>query len=163
MVIYLPIYLNKHIGFSWFEIGIILFIMLIPYILIEFPAGILADKWLGEKELLFAGFIITSVSTASLFFLDTKSIMVWGGVLFVTRVGTALIESMSETYFFKKINAEDASILSIFRMLHSLAFIIGPLSAGLLLLFVGINCLWILLAGIVLLGIWNTLTIKDTL
>jgi MFS family permease len=76
MVIYLPIYLNKYVGFSWPEIGIILFIMLIPYILIEFPAGIIADKWLGEKELLLAGFLIASASTATLFFLDTKSIMV---------------------------------------------------------------------------------------
>jgi hypothetical protein len=81
----------------------------------------------------------------------------------VTRVGSALIESMTETYFFKKVNAEDASVLSIFRMLHSLAYIIGPLSAGILLLFIDIKFLWLILSGIVLLGVWNALALKDTL
>jgi MFS family permease len=162
MVVYLPIYLHRYIGFSWLEIGIILFIMIIPYILIEFPAGVIADKWLGEKELLFGGFVITSVSTMALFFLDSTNLLVWGGILFATRIGCALIESMSETYFFKQIDGDDTSILSIFRMLRPLAYIVGPLSAGVLLIYIDIQYLWVLLAGVMLLGIWNALALVDT-
>jgi MFS family permease len=162
MVVYLPIYLHKHIGFSWPEIGIILFIMIIPYILIEYPAGIIADKWLGEKELLFAGFAITSASTVTLFFLGSASLIVWGSVLFITRIGAALIESMSETYFFKQISGDDTSILSIFRMSRPFAYIVGPLGAGVLLMYIDMQFLWILLAGIMLLGIWSTVALVDT-
>jgi hypothetical protein len=162
MVIYLPIHLNHYMGFNWFDIGTILFLMLIPYVLIEFPAGVVADKWLGEKELLISGFLIASIFTAIIPFLETKSVIVWGLVLFMTRVGSALIEGMSETYFFKKIGAEDVSILSIFRMLHSLAYIIGPLSAGALLLFTDTNNLWIPLSIIMLFGIFSASAIKDT-
>lgn len=162
MVVYLPIYLHRYVGFSWLEIGIILFIMIIPYVLIEFPAGIIADRWLGEKELLFGGFVITSVSTMALFFLDSTNVLAWGGILFVTRIGAALIESMSETYFFKQIDGDDTSILSIFRMLQPLAYIIGPLSASILLMYIDIQYLWVLLAGIMLVGIWNALALVDT-
>ena len=38
MVIYMPIYLHEHIGFSWGEIGIMFSIMLLPFALLELPA-----------------------------------------------------------------------------------------------------------------------------
>jgi len=162
MMVYLPIYLHKNIGFSWPEIGVILFVMLLPYMFIEFPAGIIADKWLGEKELLLTGFFITIISTAFLSFLTVKSIFVWGGILFVTRIGTALIDSMSETYFFKKVDGDEASMLSEFRMLRPLAYGIGAISTGLLLLFCPLQYLWILLALCMFLGIFSVHALTDT-
>ncbi len=162
MMIYLPIHLHKIVGFTWPEIGIILFIMLIPYIFIEYPAGMIADKWLGEKELLILGFAITSISTFSLFFVTTKSILLWGFVLLITRTGTAFIESMSETFFFKQIDGGDVSILSIFRMLRPLSYILGPLFASAFLMYTDIQHLWIILGFIMLFGIFNSISITDT-
>lgn len=162
MVVYLPMYLHLHVGFSWAEIGIILFIMLTPYIVVEVPAGIIADKWLGEKELLFAGFVITAISTAFLFFLESNSVLVWGFALFATRIGASLIEIMNETYFFKQIKGDDTSILSIFRMLRPLAYAIGPFTAGMLLLVLDIQYLWLILGGIVLIGTINSYKLVDT-
>ena len=162
MVVYLPIYLHGPVGFSWTEIGIILCVMLIPYILLEVPAGIVADRWLGEKELLLAGFVITGLSTAFLFFIHSHSVLVWGVALFVTRIGAALIESMTETYFFKQIDGNDTSILSIFRMLRPLAYAIGPFTAGMLLLVVDIQYLWLMLGGIMLVGVYNSSVLVDT-
>ena len=161
-VVYLPIYLHQHVGFSWPEIGVILFIMLLPYVLIEYPAGRIADTMLGEKELLVAGFIIAGVATAPLFWLDSTNVWLWGGILALTRVGTALIESMTETYFFKQIDGDDASILSTFRMLRPFGYIIGPLVASALLLVVDMSVLWIILAAVMLVGIIHPLSIKDT-
>ena len=64
MVIYTPIYLHEHIGLPWSDIGIIFTIMLLPFVLFEFPAGKLADgKW-GEKEPPIIGIILIAVSTA---------------------------------------------------------------------------------------------------
>lgn len=162
MVVYLPIYLHEYMGFSWLDVGIILFIMLIPYVLIEYPAGVIADRYLGEKELLIVGFLVTVVPTAFLFSVDSKNIMVWGGLLFITRIGAALIESMTETYFFKKIDGDDPSILSIFRMLRPLAYTVGPITAGVLLLYVNMATLWLILAGITFFGIFNALALDDT-
>lgn len=161
-VVYLPIYLNQTIGFSWPEIGLILFLMLIPYILIEYPAGVIADKFLGEKELLATGFVITALATVALYLLDTPNLFLWATVLFVTRMGTALIESMSETYFFKQIDGDDTSILSIFRMLRPLGYMIGPILAGGLLLTMEISMLWIILAGIMCLGVFHAYALEDT-
>ena len=162
MVIYLPLYLHLRIGFSWKEIGIILFIMLVPYLLLEVPAGIIADRWLGEKELLFTGFVITAFSTAFLFFLHSESVLVWGGALFATRVGVALIEIMTETYFFKQIDGNDTSILSIFHMLRPLAYAVGPFTAGLFLLVFDIQYLWLVLGGLMLVGVFHSYALVDT-
>lgn len=163
MVIYMPIYLNQYVGFSWFEIGIIFFVMLFAYLLIEYPAGVLADKFFGEQELLTAGFVIMGISTVSLFFIDSTSIVVWGAILFLTRAGAALVESMTETYFFKQIRGDDTSILSIFRMLRPLAYTVGPFIGGTLLVFIDIAQLWPTLGLISLLGIYNARKIVDTL
>ncbi len=162
MVVYLPIYLHKYIGFSWSQIGVLLFIMILPYIIIEFPAGVLADRFLGEKELLFVGFCVTAVSTFSLFFIHSNNIVLWGALLFSTRIGAALIESMSETYFFKQIQVSEVSILSIFRMLRPFAYIVGPLFASALLFVTSMEYLWIVLAVVVSSGMFTTLFLKDT-
>ena len=162
MVIFLPIYLHSYVGFSWLEIGTILFIMLIPYILIQYPAGVIADRYLGEKEMLITGFIIMSASTAMLFFLQSTSVMLWGFVLFTTRIGAALIETMTETYFFKKIDGKDASVLSLFRVLRPFAYILGPLTGGILLIYIDMQMLWLILSAVVLVGIWNGSRITDT-
>jgi MFS family permease len=51
MVIYTPIYLHEYIGFNFQEIGIIFAVMMLPYILLEWPIGKLEDKFYGEKEI----------------------------------------------------------------------------------------------------------------
>ena len=57
-VIYIPLYLYQNLGMSWQVLGPIFSVMLIPFLLIEIPAGIIADKYWGEKELMSIGFII---------------------------------------------------------------------------------------------------------
>ena len=80
MIIYMPIYLHQYIGLSWKEIGVIFTVMLLPFVLFEFPAGRIADKRL-EKEILTMGFIVTAIFTASTFFIFSKNIFIWMFVL----------------------------------------------------------------------------------
>ncbi len=162
MAIYLPIHLHETVGFSWPEIGTILFLMLVPYLLIEYPVGVIADKYLGEKELLYAGYCITSVATVLLYFISTPSILLWSGVLFMTRVGTALIGTMNETYFFKQISNNDAGILGIYRMLRPLASALAPFIAGVLLLFTDIQSMWLILSAVIFTGVVSVYAIVDT-
>ena len=43
--------------------------MLLPFVLFELPLGKVADKWLGEKEIMFGGVLITALATGACFFL----------------------------------------------------------------------------------------------
>lgn len=162
MVIYMPLYLHTHIGFSWQDIGIIFSIMLLPFVLLEGPLGRIADRWLGEKEFLAAGFVITAVSTALIAFLREPSFILWAGVLFATRVGASMIEVMTETYFFKKIGAGDADIVAFYRAVRPLAYVVAPALASLALYFLSLAHLFLALAAITLAGLFFTIPLKDT-
>ncbi|MDO8594352.1 MAG: MFS transporter [bacterium] len=162
MVIYTPIYLHDRIGFSWGELGPIFSIMLLPFLLLEAPLGRLADKVLGEKELLIAGFSIMALATGVIYFVTAHSLALWAAILFMTRVGAAMVEIMTETYFFKKIDAGDASIVGLNRTVRPFAGVVGPLVATGLLVFISLPSLFLVLGALMLLGIPLALTLKDT-
>jgi len=162
MTIYLPIYLHHYIGFTWAEIGIILTIMLIPFVLFEIPFGYLADKILGEKEIMVTGFIITGCATIALFIFGEKSLIIMAGILFISRIGASAIESMSETYFFKKVSGSDTNIISFFRITTPLAFVVTPLIAGAILVYTSYGHIFLILGICTLLGAIPALLIVDT-
>ncbi len=162
MVIYTPIYLNQNIGLSWSEIGIIFTVMLLPFIIFEYPAGYLADKYWGEKELLTVGLIITALASILIFSLDTKNILIWGLILFLSRIGASLIEIMRETYFFKKVDVENINLINAFRSTLPFAYIFTPIIFGAVLYFWPINYIFLVLSVIMLTGLYFSLTLKDT-
>ena len=162
MVIYTPIYLHEHVGFSWSELGPIFSIMLLPFLLLEAPLGRVADKVLGEKELLVAGFIIMALATGALYFFTAHSFALFAAILFMTRVGAAMVEVMTETYFFKKVNAGDAALVGLNRTVRPFAGVIGPLVATALLAFISLPSLFLFLSGCMLVGIPLAFALKDT-
>ena len=128
MVIYIPIYLSSHLNFSWQEIGIIFTIMLLPFVLFQFPLGKYSDK-IGERKILIFGFCITALSVFSLFFIQEHILWIWALLLFFSRVGAATIEVMSDVYFFKHIKQENDEFISIYRNAGPMAYIIAPIVA----------------------------------
>lgn len=162
MVIYMPIYLHDHVGFSWPEISIMFTIMLLPFVLLEIPAGKIADKWLGEKEILLIGFIITALFTIIISFISIPSFLLWTAILFLTRIGASLIEISTESFFFKHVKGDDASIISFFRMTHPLAYVVGPIIAIITLQFMPYQYIFLVLGIIMLIGIKYALSITDT-
>ena len=162
MVIYTPIYLHEHVGFSWSELGPIFSIMLLPFLLLEAPLGRVADKILGEKELLVAGFVIMALATGALYFFTAHSFALFAAILFMTRVGAAMVEVMTETYFFKKVNAGDAALVGLNRTVRPFAGVIGPLVATALLAFISLPSLFLFLSGCMLVGIPLAFALKDT-
>ena len=162
MVIYTPIYLHEHIGFAWKELGIIFSIMLVPFLLLEAPLGRLADKVLGEKELLIAGFLVMALATGTMYFFTAPSFALWAALLFTTRVGAAMVEVMTETYFFKKVSAGDANIVGLNRTVRPFAGMLGPLAATALLAFISLPSLFLSLGVFMLLGVPLAAMLKDT-
>ena len=161
MIIYTPIYLHEYIGFGWSQIGLIFTIMLLPFVILEFPLGMWSDK-IGEKEMLLAGFSISALFTLVIPFIPEPRLWLWAGVLFATRVGAATIEVMSENYFFKLVREENADAISFFRNTGPLSYIIAPLLAIPILLFVpSFEYLFYILGAILLVGLLITLRIKD--
>lgn len=164
MTIFTPLYLHKYMNYSWSEIGIIFTIMLIPFVLIQFPLGKLADEKLGEKEILSIGFIIIIFSTLGLYFIPNNSVWwIWAILLFITRVGAGSVEIMNNTYFFKKVSSLDANLISFLGVSRSLAYIFGPLAMSFFLfLFTDPKQLFLILSLIMFFGLYFSFGIKDT-
>ena len=161
MVIYTPIYLHEYLGFNWENIGFIFTIMLIPYILVDYPLGKLSDK-IGEKKLLIIGFLITIIFTLAIPLITLPIIWLWALVFFGTRMGASIIEVMAESYFFKEVSERNPDEISFFRNTYPLSFVIAPLVAIPVLLIVpSFKYLFFVLGAITLLGFLITLRLKD--
>ena len=162
MVIYLPLHLIHTIGFTWENIGLIFTIMLLPFVLIEYLLGWLADRKFGEKEILTIGLIITAVFTLPIAFITTRSIAIWALILFGTRVGASAIESMKETYLFKKVTAADIGIISLSRLMIPSAYLVGSLVSVVFFLFFPISYLFLLIGVLFIFSLYFSLTLEDT-
>jgi len=158
----MPLYLSQTIGFSWRDIGIIFGIMLLPFILDEIPLGAAADRWIGEKEILIAGFAIAAVSTLLIPYLGAKSIAAWAMLLFATRVGASFIEIAAETYFFKQLSDGDSQLISVFRMAIPLSYIFAPLAASVILIYGNMTHVFTMLGLAMVLGFLLSLKLVDT-
>ncbi|MBI5816991.1 MAG: MFS transporter [Candidatus Yonathbacteria bacterium] len=165
MIIYIPLYLYKTLGISLREIvGIITPIALIPFVLFQVIMGRLADNKWGEQEMLIGGFVVMAITTAGLAFVTSTNIYLWALLLFCTRIGASAVETMSETYFFKQVDGTDTHLITLFRNLPPLSFLIGPIVATMLLTIfnIGYNHLFLVLGILMLLGVYYGLSIKDT-
>lgn len=161
MIIYTPIYLFEYMNLGWDKIGLIFSIMLIPFVVLDFPLGKLSDK-IGEKKMLIWGFLITILFTFLIPFISQPTIWIWALILFGTRIGAATIEIMSESYFFKAVNEKKADEISFFRNTTPISYIVGPLLAIPTLLFVpSFKYLFFVLVAIMLSGFFVTLRLRD--
>jgi len=164
MIIYTPIYLYQEMNIPMSQIlGIITPIMLLPFIFSGIPLGKIADKILGEKEILTIGFLVMGISTMSLSFVTSSSLLVWTLLLFLTRIGASCVEMMTETYFYKKIDATDTHLIGFFKTLIPLAYLVGPLVATVFLGYFEYKFLFMALGIIMLTGTRHSLTLRDTL
>ncbi|MCX6754671.1 MAG: MFS transporter [Candidatus Nomurabacteria bacterium] len=155
MIVYTPIYLYQHIGLGWSQIGIIFTIMLSPFVIFGLPIGILVDKYhIRKRTLLYIGFIIISASTFLISTTTIKSVLVWSAILFMTRVGASIIETTSEIYFFTHVKEEETYLLSVFRDMTPVAYIIAPLISTLIFIYLPFKSLFIILSIILLAGLY---------
>jgi len=153
MIIYTPIYFFNHLGFNWSQIGIMFTIMLVPFVILEFPIGIFIDKYnTNKKSLLYVGFAIIISFTALISFVTTLSIAMWSIILFMTRVGASIIESTTEIYFFTNVKEEDANVLGAYRDMTPISYIVAPIIATLIFLILPYKYLFVVLGLILATG-----------
>lgn len=160
MTIYTTIYLLDR-GLSWSQIGIIFTIMLVPFILFGYVSGIIADKYLGEKEMIVAALLLMAFSTAGIFFIVGNSVWVWGLVLFATRVGASIVETLRDSYFYKRIDGRDMDLISFFRTSRSVAYMAATGVSAILLIFFPVKSIFLFVAVVLLAALYPALTLID--
>lgn len=161
-VIYFPLYLFSELGFAWDQISYIIAFGLFAYVVFEWPIGIIADRFIGEKEIMAIGFLVLAISVSWVSFLTATTILPWMILLFMTRVGASMVEATTEIYFFKHANGDDADTISFFRLLRPLAAVAGALLGSAALLYLPFNLIFVVLGFVMIPGIFFTMNLKDT-
>lgn len=129
---FIPLYINDS-GFSVETVGIVLFMVVLPLILLEVPAGNLADKW-GYKKFFFFGFLIMSILAASTFFINSPIIVLT--LIVCGSIGAAFVEPLREAYFFEiTAKSNENRFYSIHRIAVPIGQLVGPVLFSTFLLF----------------------------
>lgn len=160
---YTPIYLHTELGIPWSDLGWVFSIMLLPYVLIQYPAGLLADRVFGDKELMFAGFVVAGLSFAAIgLFTASTPLIVIISVLFVSRMGSALVEGMTEGHFFRRMSEKDVNAISVFRGIWPLTELTAPIIGSAILIFGNYQLFFVFTGGfIAVFGAISALLIRD--
>ncbi len=161
-IVYLPLYLYNHAGFSWAVIGSIFSLATFLFVIIEAPVGRLADTRFGEKEFMIAGLALAGGSYIALFFSPGLALLGFAAIILLAHAGGALLEISTETYFFKQVNAADSELIGVFRVLRQVATIAGPLIGSAVLFFAPFEYVFLAFGIVMLCGIPFVVSIKDT-
>ncbi len=124
MVIYSPLYLTA-LGIPLTSyMMVVLPLALIPLVVLPYELGYLADKKFGEKEMLIIGLLILTVTTFLFVVISTTALWVWILLLFISRIGASFVETMSFSYYFKKVGAEDPSLTALFINMQGMGMLL---------------------------------------
>jgi len=160
MLIFTPLYLLD-LGYSWHQLGVAFTIMLIPFVLIQYPMGILADKKTGEKEFLILAIFIMGISTLIFYCASSPDIVVWTLILLATRIGAALIEILRDSYFYKRIDGHDVDIIDFFRTSRPVAYIAAAILSSLTLFFFPMKAIFLLVSIVVFSALYPAFQLAD--
>ncbi len=162
IIIYTPIYLRS-LGLSWQEIGYAFTVMLIPFLIIEYPIGLIVDKKKNENKLILMFLTILIFTTAAIFFIHSKEVWLWATILLGTRMGAAGLDVLRDIYFYKRVGGVDVDLIDFYRTACPLAVLVGAAMAGLLLLFLPLPYIFLTVALVVATAIWPVLKLANKL
>lgn len=161
--LYISLYLHAVVGIPWSTLGWMFMVMVLPFVLVEYPAAEASERWFGDKELMATGFIVMGIAFATIGFLSNQT-AVWFvlAILVATRIGAALVEAMAEGHFFRRVSETDAATVSLYRMARPAAALVAPLFGSVLLVLGGYTVLFAVLGIVVaFLGAIAALLITD--
>jgi hypothetical protein len=151
MIIYTPLYLAQTIGFDWSSIGIILTIMLVPFVLIQLPFGKLADEKYGEKGLMGIGFLFHGTYHYRFGFCHFAQPDCLGGSAIHHSYRRGFGRSDDRDLFFQESESKESNILAAFRTTRQIPYFLAPAITGIGLFFTGSTGLFVILGVICLL------------
>ncbi len=160
--LYISLYLYTVVGIPWDTLGWMFAVMLIPFVLIEYPAGREADRH-GDRNLMALGFLTMGSAFALTGFLSIASpLLLVLTILIISRVGAALVEAMTEGHFFRSVTERDPTTVEIFRMMRPIAALTSPLIGSVLLVTGGYITLFLVSGfAIAALGLYAACSIRN--
>lgn len=161
MIIYTPMHLRA-LGLRWEDIGLLFTIMLLPFVLLQYPLGVLADRRFGEKEFLIMSIGLAFAVTVAFGLFSSTSLFFWGTLLFLSRVGAAGIEVLRDAYFYKQIDGGDDDLIAFFRTARPAANVIGALLAIPLLVVFPLQSVFFAAAGVLFVSLFSSFALEDT-
>lgn len=161
MTIYMPLYLLQTQQMDLKQMGIVFSIMLLPFVLFQYPAGRLADRFFGEKEFIMLALAIMAVFSAATLYTGVFGVAWWAFVLFGTRVGAALLEVMRDSYFYKKVDGENVEVISLFHTARPIGIIFASFASFIILLFASIQGVFVFMLCCILAAFYPALRLKD--
>jgi MFS family permease len=151
--IFTSIYMHEVIGFNWAQIGLILALMHVPYIILEPIIGDIADRYNNEKKLMKIGLFITGLSFLWIALIRHDIVIIWIIASVFTRIGASFGQVAHESFFFKQIQPSESGLVSMYRTMSPLALLVAPISGSIILLFTGYSNLFIFVSILLLASI----------
>ncbi|MEI6588255.1 MAG: MFS transporter, partial [Candidatus Moraniibacteriota bacterium] len=128
---------------------IIFSVMLLPFVVLQYPMGFLADKKMGEKKLLIFALFIMAFSAIAVYLTNSPSALIWSLVMLGTRIGAAMVEILRDSYFYKRIDGDDVDLIGFFRTAMPVGYILAASLSFVFLLFLPLSAIFILSALVV--------------
>lgn len=163
MIVYGPIYLiqNNILNLQTY-LGVVVPIILIPFVILPYPLGRLADSKLGEKELLISGIFLMILGTTIFALLNIHPLAFYIFALFIARLGASMVEEMASSYFYKQIDHSQADLISFFTNTKNIALISGPLIGSIIVYSISLQAVFLTLVGILVLSLIPIFKLHDT-
>jgi MFS family permease len=123
LIVYLPFRLGE-VGISLETyLSVILPVALLPFVILPYYLGHLEDEFRDEKGFLIFSLFGLILSLFLFVYIDSRSVLVWAGLVFLARVFGAIAETSVNSYFFKKVDKTNTSIISIFTTSKQFAYL----------------------------------------
>ena len=112
--------------------------------------------------MLFVGVVIMIISLMVMFVVRDGHFYLWMGLLFASRIGAALVESMEDSYFYKQITESDVALINFFRSTRAMAYIICAICVGFALIFFDMRSIFFVMLCVMALALYPILRLQDT-
>lgn len=156
--IYGPIYIVEH-GFGREIVGIFLFSVALPLVLLEYVFGKLASK-VGLKKMFIMGYMIMGISAITCFFISNYFVLF--GFVLLASVGASMLEPTTEAYFFDITpRSQRSKFYGIYDTTIGIFCALSTFLSGIVLLWFSFNYLFLLLGIILILMAGISTRIKN--
>ncbi len=93
--------------------------------------------------------------------LGLASMAIYALVLFVTRTGASILETVCDSAFFKRVTDADSAVISTYRTMMPVAYTVGPLIAGLIFALYSYKTLFLSIGMVMAFSMFIVLRIKN--
>ncbi len=159
---YIGLYLTGSVGMTVAVMSIVLTCMEIPYVLVQVPLGKLIDGTWHEQTVAMFGFFILALTTTMIpLAVGVTSIVFWALLLFVQRIGGAMVELCLESFFFKHVQVVEQEEVAAFRSIYQITAVLGPAIAASLLFLGSYTAVFMCLSVLMVYGIYTSFQLES--